>query len=498
MQRTTALIAICLVLLLAVTGCSKFLDKEPDNRAQLNSPQKVSQLLGTAYPQANYQLMAELASDNTADLVTNELDVPDWTKLDEDIYFYRDNKGSGTNEDTPEGYWFGCYKAIAAANLALETIANAPNKDAYSAQKGEALVARAYAHFMLVNFYSKFYNAATAESDPGIPYVTEPEKVSVKQYERKTVKYVYDMVEKDLMEGLPLLVDNSYSVPKFHFTKAAANAFASRYYLYKKDYPNVIKYALAAVPENNFASNLRPWNTVYNTLPLNGNGSLGQTYSSATQNANLLLVETPSWWVRILGLGRYSASPEVVRRATSTEPVTDAPWAFSAASFVTGHLFIPKLNEYFVETSIGSGIGNGWQMVSLFTVEEVLFNLAEAYTYTNQTDKAIALLNTYLSTRIDSYNPSTDALTAANITAAVGTGLQQALIQVLLYYRRIEFIHEGLRWFDVLRYEIEVTHTQIDGLGNVLQTVKLTKDDPRRVFQLPPTTAESGLAPNPR
>lgn len=498
MKTPNKIFFISLVIALGATGCSKFLDKEPDNRAQLNSPQKVSQLLATAYPQANYQLMAELSSDNSGDLVTNSLDVPDWVKLNEDIYFYRDNKGSGTNEDTPEGYWFGCYKAIAAANLALETIKNASNKDAYSAQKGEALVARAYAHFMLVNFFSKFYNPATAGTDLGVPYNVEPETVSIKQYERGTVQSVYENIEKDLLEGFALIDDASYDVPKYHFTKAAASAFAARYYLYKKDYANVIKYAKIAVPENSFVNNLRPWNTVYNKLPLNGNGSLGQTYAAATQKANLLLAEAPSWWVRILGLARYGAASSAVGSATGKEPITGKNFAFSSASFVTGHQFIPKLDEYFVETSIGSGIGNGWQMVPLFTVEEVLFNLAEAYTYTGETDKAIGLLNNYLSTRLLSYSATTDVLTAAKITASTGAAINDGLITVLLFYRRIEFIHEGLRWFDILRYEIEVTHTQIDGSGNVLQTFKLPKGDPHRVFQVPPTTAESGIAPNPR
>jgi len=498
MKKDNSIFFICLVSVVVATGCNKFLEKEPDNRAKLNSPDKVSQLLGTAYPQSSYQLMAELASDNSGDLVTNTLDVPDWVTLNEDIYFYRDNKGSGTNEDTPEGYWFGCYKAIAAANLALQTISNASNQEEYIAQKGEALVARAYAHFMLVNFFSKFYNASTADTDPGIPYVTEPETVSVKQYERKTVKYVYDMIETDLKDGIELIDDNSYKIPKYHFTKAAANAFATRYYLYKKDYPNVIKYANASFPENSLVLNLRPWNTVYNTLPLNGNGSLAQTYSAATEKANMLLVETLSWYSRILGGARYGPSPNLVRSASASEPITGASWAFSAASFVTGHLFIPKIDEYFVETSIGSGIGNGWQMIPLFTVEELLFNLAEAYTYTGATDKAINLLNNYLSTRLENYNPANHTLTAAKITAATGLGLQDGLIAILLYYRRIEFIHEGMRWFDILRYEIEVTHNQIDGSGNILKTVRLPKGDPHRVFQVPPTTAESGIAPNPR
>ncbi|XLL74012.1 RagB/SusD family nutrient uptake outer membrane protein, partial [Myroides odoratimimus] len=38
--------------------------------------------------------------------------------------------------------------------------------------RAEALLARAYNHFMLVNLWAKHYNPATAESDLGIPYVT--------------------------------------------------------------------------------------------------------------------------------------------------------------------------------------------------------------------------------------------------------------------------------------------------------------------------------------
>src|SRR5687768_8213869 len=130
-MKRTALIIFTLPLLLLFTGCKKFLEKEPDNRAKLNSPQKVAQLLASAYPKSNYQAMAELSSDNVGDIGTNALDVPDWITLNADLYLYRDTKGSGTNEDTPEGYWFGCYKAIAAANLALEAISQASDPEAY-------------------------------------------------------------------------------------------------------------------------------------------------------------------------------------------------------------------------------------------------------------------------------------------------------------------------------------------------------------------------------
>jgi len=490
MKRTPIIFFLSAFL---ATGCNKFLDKEPDNRAKLNSPQKVAQLLGSAYPKANYQAMGELSSDNAGDIGTNALDVPDWITLDADLFFYRDNKGSGTNEDTPEGYWFGCYKAIAATNLALEAISQASNPDDYKAYKGEALVARAYSHFMLVNFFSKFYNETTSSSDPGIPYITEPETISIKQYERKTVQYVYDMVEKDLLEGLPLLDDNAYSVPKFHFNKAAANAFAARFYLYKKDYPKVIQYAQAAVSENTFASNLRPWNTTYSTLPINGNGSLQQVYSKSTETANLLLTETNSWWFIISVQGRYGATTSIVNNVTGDEPIAGGSWAFSSAFITSGHPFVPKIDLYFVETSLGSGIGDGWQMVPLFTVEEVLFNLAEAYTYSGLTDNAINLLNVYLSKRISQYTAS-DNITATKIKAHYNVSdIKQGLIYTLLDYRKIEFIHEGMRWFDILRYGIEVTHQSLDGT-----TVVLTKDNPHRVFQIPPTAEQSGIQLNPR
>ncbi len=261
------------------SSCNKFLEKEPDNRAKLDSPEKISQLLGTAYPQANYQAFAESMTDNVTDIGNGNTD-----NTVRDPYFFIDTREN--QQDSPEFYWYGCYAAIASANQALETISQATtNLDAYSAQKGEALVARAYAHFMLVNFFSKFYDPATASTDPGIPYVIEPETVFIKQYDRKTVQYDYDMIEKDLLEGLPFIQDKNYNVPKYHFNKSAANAFAARFYLFKKDYDKVIYYTSLAIPSNNFAPNLRQWNTTYKNIT--DVTELFKIYAKATEPANL-------------------------------------------------------------------------------------------------------------------------------------------------------------------------------------------------------------------
>jgi hypothetical protein len=478
----------CLCFLFAISSsCNKFLEKEPDNRAKLDSPEKVSQLLGTAYPQANYQPFAETMTDNVTDIGNGGDD-----NTIHDPYFFIDTREN--QQDSPEFYWYGCYTAIAAANQALETIGKAANPNDYSGQKGEALMARAYAHFMLVNFFSKFYDPATAATDPGIPYVTEPETVFIKQYERKTVQYVYDMIEKDLLEGLPLIKDAGYSVPKYHFNRSAANAFATRFYLFKKDYNKVIQYATEAIPGNNFAPNLRQWNTTYKNIT--DVTELFKIYAKASEPANLLLVETSSIWARNYYTNRYGVDPAKVSQIfPRPDPLTGGNLAFALYSINVGtHQLVPKIDEYFVKVSVNANIGTPYVMVPLFTAEEVLFNQTEAYAYTGNTTAALANLNTYASTRINNYDPAANNITAARINSVFGTAsIRDGLIKAILYYKRAEFIHEGMRWFDILRYKMPVVHTTKDG-----QTLTLTADDLRKVLQIPQSTSLAGLAPNPR
>ena len=491
MKRVILLYSYCCLLIAAGSGCKKYLDKEPDNRAILNTPEKVSQLLGTAYPQGNYQSFAETLSDNVADLGAGGTDI-----VIRDPFYFTDTKDN--QQDSPEFYWYSCYSAIAAANQALQTISEADNPADYSAQKGEALLARAYAHFMLVNFFSKFYDPATAATSPGIPYVTEPENVFIKQYDRKTVQYVYEMVEQDLLFGIPLIEDKIYNVPKYHFNKAAAYAFAARFYLFKKDYLKVIQYANLAVPGNSFSSNLRGWNTSYKDIT--DVTELFKIYAKATENANLLLVETSSLWSRNYYTTRYGFDENKQSIVfPRPDPLTGGNFAYAQYSLGENKL-VPKINEYFVKVSVNAEIGLPYVMVPLFTVEEVLFNRAEAYTYTGNTNAAIADLNVFASARINNYSAAAHTITEAKINSTFGTAnIQNGLIQAILYYKRAEFVHEGMRWFDILRYKMEVTHATSPGpSGAVTVLATLTADDPRKVLQIPASTSLAGLEPNPR
>ncbi|MBV8253020.1 MAG: RagB/SusD family nutrient uptake outer membrane protein [Chitinophaga sp.] len=482
-RRPQVLIVLAAGLMLTA-ACKKFLEQQPDSSwTSMDTPLKVSKLLGTAYPQSSYIVMCEAKSDNVEDKAVGQSEKPN-----SDSYLFRDVES--IEEDSPEAYWAAAYAAIAAANQALKACAETPDSAAYTAQKGEALVARAYAHFMLVNLFSQTYSTATAGTSMGIPYVTEPETVVNKQYQRKTVAYVYDMIEKDLLAGLPLLKDDAYTVTRYHFNRVAANAFASRFYLFKKDYQKVLYYANQAFPADQLGLHMRLWNTRYNTM---SPAQIWDLYSNVAEDANLLIVETKSLMGRYMGRYRYDLSFAKEMEIIGSN-VTGGKFAYPVYYYGNQDYFVPKATEYFVKNSVNATIGQPYTMNVLFTTEEVLFNRAEANAWLGNYDAVLKDLNLFASKRITNYNASTHAVTLAKIQNFYGiTDVRQAYLKTILDFKRAEYVQEGMRWFDLLRYDAVVTHNTYD--GKVLQ---LKPGDDMRVFQLPQTAVNSGLEMNPR
>ncbi|MDB5261943.1 MAG: hypothetical protein JWQ14_1224 [Adhaeribacter sp.] len=472
--------------LASLAGCEKYLEQPVDQRTQLNTVEKVSELLATAYPKADYatftEAMSDLAMDKGNGPVLNE-------EKNRNPYFFQDV--ITRDEGTPNYYWNSCYAAIAAANHALEAIDQAANAADYQAQKGEALVARAYSHFMLVTLFAKVYNPATAASDPGIPYVTAPEKIVMGQYDRRTVAYVYEQIEKDLTEGLPLLNNNAYRIPKYHFNTAAAHAFATRFYLFKKDYKKVVQHANQAFPGGNIGPSLRPWVRVYNTLTVN---EMLATYTRATETANLLLTETNSVWARNYGRYRYGLATPIVNALLTGTNVTGTSWAYPLYTQGDDNWLVLKFNEHFVRESANANFGDAYTIFPLFTAEEVLFNRAEANLELGNLEAARTDINLYASTRIENYNAAAHNITNIKLRNYYGTtNVKEGLLNALLDFKAAEFVQEGMRWFDILRHNITVEHPVVGG-----QTITLKPDDPRRVIQLPQEVVLAGIEQNPR
>jgi hypothetical protein len=490
MKKNLTMIIVAASLL---SACNDFLSEVPDNRAKLDSKEKIAELLVTAYPEGNYIPFCEAMSDNVEDNFGGSQDV-----TNADPYFWRD--GAATWQDSPENYWNNCYSAIAAANHALRAIDEGNIPEDLSAQKGEALVARAYAHFMLVSLFSKMYDAETAHRDLGIPYVTEPETESLKTYERNTVKYVYEMIEKDLTEGLPLISDQSYggdgnnasNIARFHFNKNAAHAFASRFYLYKRDYAKVIEHSNIVLNAANLPATLRPWTTTYKSYTTN---ELALAYTRSTEKANLLLCETASNWGTSFNRMRYSTGANRIGEMLYEFNPTYDYYAYSSYYTNAGIYFIHKFREHFVRIGTNATTGYSFTIIPLFTQEEVLLNRAEAYAMTIQFHEAISEMNKFISTRVMNYDPEIHNVTFNRLYNLYRENdNKKAIVRGILELRRIEFLHEGLRWFDILRHDLPVVHTTSNG-----EVHTLVPGDLRRRLQIPAEAISiGGLQPNPR
>lgn len=479
-----------LLAVASLAGCKKYLDKEPDNRTQITSPDQLSQLLTAAYPKVNYILFCESMSDNAEDKNGGGTGDPATDRINRQAYRYEAIEASPTDYDSPDAYWNACYKAIASTNLALEFINGSSNKANLAAQRGEALLARAYAHFMLVTLFAKAYDPATAASDPGIPYVTAPEKVVFAKYERKTVAYVYEMIEKDLKEGYPLINESIYgSAPRFHFNRQAAAAFAARFYMFKRDYSSVVTYASQALTGVT-ADNMRPWNTTLVDLQYL---TLQAEYTKATLKGNLLLQEANSIWGRSYPSLRYGFGTTNFTAIFNTANVTG--WIYAYPLFGTPAVYnVPKFYENFVTESVNANIGEPYNTIPLLTAEEVVLNRAEAYTRLNNKTAAISDLNAFISKNIEDYSPATDTVTPRKIALYYNTSdTLGAMVTTALDFKKAFFLHEGLRWFDILRLKIPVTHKTASG-----EVITLAADDKRRALQLPVLTKQAGLEPNAR
>ncbi|MBT1689122.1 RagB/SusD family nutrient uptake outer membrane protein [Dawidia soli] len=491
-------------IVLGLASCNNFLDEPQDNRTIIDTEKKVGQLLVNAYTDAQFAPFAEAMSDNADDKGPADTGIQGTqVQINTDAYHWDDYE-SITDEDAPTYFWMESYTAIAHANQALASLADMGSEEpVVAALRGEALLARAYAHFMVVNFFSLRYDAATAGTEPGIPYVLSPEENAIVQYERETIAETYRLIEADLEAGLPL-VTNEYQEAKFHFNQKAAHAFAARFYLYKGDWEKVIEQADIVLGSGSPDVLIRDWvSPSVNTLTY---AQRTAQYSAATERANLMVSWPGSLQGRNYASYRYGLTPAKVDELfadRTTNPFRKA-WAYPI--FGTDVFYnIPKYVEYFRITNVTAGTGDPYAGLVHFTSDEVLLNRAEAYAMLGQFENASADLTAYLSQKTEDFDPATDqvdlALMKKTYPFIAGeytpgytlTEDQAAFVKGIAEFRRREFYHEGLRWLDIKRFNLVVTHAQDNG-----DAVVLGKDDPRRAIQIPESAQAFGIPANRR
>jgi hypothetical protein len=414
--------------------------------------------------------------------------------------------------------WTGFYEGIAAANYALRIIDSKPDQENYRAMRGEALLCRALGHFLLVNLWAEHYDPATAATALGIPYVTEPETVAFKEYERKTVEEVYQLIEADLRRGLQMIDDQGYKMPKFHFTRRAAHAFATRFYTYKgTDWHKVLEHSLQAVPDD-FRTEMR------DLVAMRDLAMLGYAlqYTDPGQTAILLSVCVPTYYNDMwrqcpIVNSRYVLTP-VLQSATIPTGRNNLPGkalAYGRNETTSGTTVanMMKAYGYFKNDAVNSRQGMTYLNVPMFTVEDVVLNRMEAYIMLEDFDLAERDLNRFYSNRVIGYRESENYVDLPfimdfylapkwinNIPEPHYKDLLQAdkrklyLTMAVEDLRRMEFMQEGMRWFDIKRFHLPVSHN----LHWERTEIKLDRHDLRRVLQIPQEAQRAGVTPNER
>lgn len=487
-------------LMLVTTSCNDFLDQVPDDRTVINSKDAVKELLVSAYPNMNYLAFCEAMSDNAEDKGPTSYA----SDIQKNRNAYQWKEQTSNSQDSYTGFWSASYEAIAAANDALNSIEKLKNKSELKPYKGEALLSRAYNHFMLVNVFAENFNIQSKNSNLlGIPYVEEVERTVFVDYKRETLEKTYELIQRDLEAGINMINDNAYGATKaYHFNRNAANSFATRFYLYTADWNKVIEHA-DKVLIGDFKDRLRDWNGSYATMPYK---NLKIAYTKSSEPANLLLAGTITTHGRYFATYTYGFGVEKEEYFSLASFVNNKRWAYKIYGNDVVYN-IPKFEEYFKLNSINSTTGHPYIMTPLFVLEETLLNRAEAYAMLNNFDAALADINAFLSKRLKNYNADTDVATIENVKAYYTdfspeltpfyalSDDQRAFVNCITDLRRREFLFEGLRWFDIKRFHIEVERTPFSS-NEVIDV--LTKDDLRRAVQIPQDARSYGVKPNPR
>ena len=535
---------------MSLPSCNDFLDKLPDNRVDPTTPDQLLLMLVDGYSTGNYAKYCELSGDNIIDNnspdengVRYNLEADN--VIDDEMFAWEDAV-SDMDVDSPSHVWEGAYHGIAVANHVLQLVDQwraegreftEEDEAKLAAAEAEAYLVRAYNHFVLVNVFAMPYGKSSA-TDLGVPYVTEPETEVLVHYQRNTVQEVYDKIEEDMLKGLAGVVDNYYDVPKYHFNSKAANAFAARFYLYKRDYEKVIQYADAVLGQG-VATAPTMMRTYWSVNYSNADANI-QDYISAESQSNLMLVATNSGFWRTIGVGtRYGVNRDPMKATLygsgpSWQNVAPHP-CFLGKLYINGvqeyGVYFLKLGELFEYTDKVAGIGYVHMVRTEFTAEETLLCRAEAKIFTgdlqgafedlnvweashrnipgttkNITEFSRSVLEEYYNaaahtTPVWDYDPRPYIFDDLNIEEICDPGRadwvltpeKMPYIYCLLHFRRIETIFDGYRWFDIKRYGIEITHK----IGRTRVEI-LTKDDPRRALQIPSEVISAGMEGNNR
>jgi starch-binding outer membrane protein, SusD/RagB family len=426
-----------LTLLLVLTGlssCNDFLDLVPEHQISNNVFYKTQNDFERALIGA-YSSIRGLYSGSAilyaAELRTDNAEI-NWSSPNVDEMQFEQNALTATN-GTVRGIWNTCFTTISRCNTILNRI-EPVDFDATAKNKiiGEARFLRAFSYFYLVQLFG---DVPVTEKEFG-----NPGEIQAADLTRKPVEQVYDLILSDLTSAETLLPATLNS-DRTHASIGTVKALLGKVYLTRKNYTaaetklkeviDLNQYTLhdnyaALFSEGN--NNLKE--SLFEIQFIRGR-SLGNNYSAIFTPAITSMAIFPN---NLQGAGRITPTLSLFnayeagdkRKATSVN---------DSVKLINGSKSPARYALKFVDFKV-TDTSDGAVTFTVMRYADVLLMYSEALNEQSKTALALPFLN----------------MVRARVGLPGLTGLSQAQFRTALEKeRRVEFMFEGQRWFDLNR-----------------------------------------------
>jgi tetratricopeptide (TPR) repeat protein len=259
MKMRKKLSFLVLTIFLMVTGCAKYTDITPKGKNLLNRANDLEMLMNVNYSgtQFNFNMQSVLVNDmyfreNVPNAISSS--VVTWNK----VLLTYDESADRASLATTDPVYEGLYNIISTVtNVAIINSDKASGDPMLLKQiKAEALIIRAYLHYLLVNTYAKAYDPATAATDGGIVYANDLDFGTLNR--KSTVKEVYSNLMSDIETALALGVLPNQPKNGMRVGKGFAYAVKAKVLLSMRDYAGALDAVNAALTYNSTLEDHRP------------------------------------------------------------------------------------------------------------------------------------------------------------------------------------------------------------------------------------------------
>ena len=383
--------------------------------------------------------------------------------------------------------WSDLYARINYVNVILDEITQLPHETeddqaAYLRVQGEAHFLRGWFYFVLANLYGDAYAPATAAQKLCVPLKLTPyvehDKDKPTQFQRATVKEVYDQIVADLLIAEDYLTQSPQNADHrlYRASLDAVELLLSRVYLYTQRWQEA-KDLLE--PEINAST--------YALSSLVAGDTLGEDNYFLTEDNSEIIFSQGSLFSQLIMTGTaldFCVSHDLYSLYDDNDM---RRFFFSTAA--TDSI---ALSYKFITGSQRSKVSD----VLMLRNAEAYLNIAEACAMLGDAS-ANTYLNALRSMRIQGYSAQSYS--------------GEELVSQIRNERRKELCFEGHRWFDLRRYSVSNPYPYSkriyrsypfytgSGTGNLnyIYTYVLEENDPAYVFDIPVNVKDFDTVPMP-